>query len=91
MQTTAGSWALLRSTIPKDAYAVSRLHDAGAVVLWPCQHERVGFYTILAILAWMLVFTELLPPRSMQTTDVETCAFGSWKRKANTSIPNRLS
>ena len=33
MQTTAGSWALLGSTVPKDAHVVSRLRDAGAVVL----------------------------------------------------------
>lgn len=33
MQTTAGSWALLASIVPRDAFVVSRLRDAGAVLL----------------------------------------------------------
>lgn len=33
MQTTAGSWALLGSKVSKDAHVVSRLRDAGAVIL----------------------------------------------------------
>lgn len=33
MQTTAGSWALLGSKVPKDAHIVSRLRDAGAVII----------------------------------------------------------
>lgn len=33
MQTTAGSWALLGSLVPKDAFVISRLRDAGAVLL----------------------------------------------------------
>ncbi|KAL8902139.1 MAG: hypothetical protein Q9207_004858 [Kuettlingeria erythrocarpa] len=33
MQTTAGSWALLGSKVPKDAHIISRLRDAGAVVI----------------------------------------------------------
>lgn len=33
MQTTAGSWALLGSKVPKDAHVVSRLRQAGAVIL----------------------------------------------------------
>lgn len=33
MNTTAGSWALLGSIVPKDAFVVSRLRDAGAVIL----------------------------------------------------------
>lgn len=33
MQTTAGSWALLGSKVLKDAHVVSRLRDAGAVIL----------------------------------------------------------
>ena len=33
MQTTAGSWALLGSVVPRDAFVVSKLRDAGAVLL----------------------------------------------------------
>ncbi|KAL8993802.1 MAG: hypothetical protein Q9169_006073 [Polycauliona sp. 2 TL-2023] len=33
MQTTAGSWALLGSKVPKDAHIVSCLRDAGAVII----------------------------------------------------------
>ena len=33
MQTTAGSWALLGNTVPRDAHVVQRLRDAGAVIL----------------------------------------------------------
>ena len=33
MQTTAGSWALLGSIVPKDAHIVSLLRKAGAVIL----------------------------------------------------------
>ncbi|UNI17961.1 Amidase [Purpureocillium takamizusanense] len=32
MQTTAGSWALLGSRVPRDAHVVARLRDAGAVL-----------------------------------------------------------
>ena len=33
MQTTAGSWALLGSVVPKDAHVVSLARKAGAVIL----------------------------------------------------------
>lgn len=33
MQTTAGSWALLGSIVPRDAHVVSRLREAGAVLM----------------------------------------------------------
>jgi len=33
MQTTAGSWALLGSIVRKDAFTISRLRDAGAIIL----------------------------------------------------------
>jgi amidase len=33
MRTTAGSWALLGSVVAKDAFVVSRLRNAGAVIL----------------------------------------------------------
>ncbi|KAI0160186.1 amidase [Xylariaceae sp. FL1272] len=33
MQTTAGSWALLGSVAPKDAFVVSKLREAGAIIL----------------------------------------------------------
>jgi amidase len=33
MQTTAGSWALLGSVVPKDAHIVHLLRKAGAVIL----------------------------------------------------------
>ena len=33
MQTTAGSWALLGSIVPKDAHIVHLLRKAGAVIL----------------------------------------------------------
>lgn len=33
METTAGSWALLGSVIPRDAHVLKRLRDAGAVLL----------------------------------------------------------
>ncbi|KAK7753559.1 hypothetical protein SLS62_004417 [Diatrype stigma] len=33
MQTTAGSWALLGSVVPQDAFVVTRLRRAGAVLL----------------------------------------------------------
>lgn len=33
MQTTAGSWALLGSIVPKDAHIVHLLRKAGAIVL----------------------------------------------------------
>lgn len=32
METTAGSWALLGSIVPRDAFVVKRLRDAGAVL-----------------------------------------------------------
>lgn len=32
MQTTAGSWALQGSVVPRDAYVVSKLRDAGALL-----------------------------------------------------------
>lgn len=32
METTAGSWALLGSIVPRDAFVVSRLREAGAVL-----------------------------------------------------------
>ncbi|KAF8857374.1 amidase signature enzyme [Acephala macrosclerotiorum] len=33
MQTTAGSWALLGSVVPRDAFVVHKLREAGAVLL----------------------------------------------------------
>ena len=33
MQTTAGSWALLGSIVPRDAFIVSQLREAGAIIL----------------------------------------------------------
>ena len=33
MQTTAGSWALLGSIVPRDAFVVSKLRNAGAIIL----------------------------------------------------------
>ena len=33
MQTTAGSWALLGSIVPRDAQIVSLLREAGAVII----------------------------------------------------------
>ncbi|KAJ8130980.1 hypothetical protein O1611_g2647 [Lasiodiplodia mahajangana] len=33
MQTTAGSWVLMGSRVPRDAFVVSRLREAGAVLL----------------------------------------------------------
>ena len=33
MQITAGSWALLGSTVPRDAHILSLLRHAGAVIL----------------------------------------------------------
>lgn len=33
MQTTAGSWSLLGSVVSKDAFVVSRLRDAGAIII----------------------------------------------------------
>lgn len=33
MQTTAGSWALLGSVVPRDANVISRLRSAGALLL----------------------------------------------------------
>lgn len=33
MQTTAGSWALLGSVVPRDAHTVALLRKAGAVIL----------------------------------------------------------
>lgn len=45
--TTAGSWALLGSIVPKDAFVISRLRAAGAVVLghanmseWACLRSK---------------------------------------------------
>ena len=32
METTAGSWALLGSIVPRDAHVVKRLREAGAVL-----------------------------------------------------------
>ena len=31
METTAGSWAILGNIVPRDAFVVSKLKDAGAV------------------------------------------------------------
>ena len=33
METTAGSWALMGSMVPRDAHVVKKLRDAGAVLL----------------------------------------------------------
>lgn len=33
METTAGSWALLGSVVPRDAHVVARLREAGALLL----------------------------------------------------------
>lgn len=33
METTAGSWALVGSVVPRDSYVVHRLREAGAVLL----------------------------------------------------------
>ena len=33
METTAGSWALLGSVVPRDAHVVARLRNAGALLL----------------------------------------------------------
>ncbi|KAI9814264.1 MAG: hypothetical protein M1827_003430 [Pycnora praestabilis] len=33
METTAGSWVLLGAVVPRDAYVVARLRDAGALLL----------------------------------------------------------
>ena len=33
METTAGSWALLGSTVPRDAFVVSQLRQAGALLM----------------------------------------------------------
>jgi amidase len=39
MQTTAGSWALLGSEVTRDAHIVSKLRDAGAIILG---HANMG-------------------------------------------------
>jgi len=33
METTAGSWALMGSIVPRDAFVLKRLRDAGAVLM----------------------------------------------------------
>jgi amidase len=33
METTAGSWALVGSVVPRDAHVVAKLRQAGAVLL----------------------------------------------------------
>ena len=33
LETTAGSWALLGSVVPRDAFVIQKLRDAGAVLL----------------------------------------------------------
>lgn len=33
METTAGSWMLMASVVPRDAYVVARLREAGALLL----------------------------------------------------------
>jgi len=33
METTAGSWALLGSVVPRDAHVVAKLRQAGAVLM----------------------------------------------------------
>ena len=39
VDTTAGSWALLGSEVPRDAFVVARVRDAGAVILG---HSNMG-------------------------------------------------
>ena len=39
MQTTAGSWSLLGSVVPRDAFIVKKLREAGAVILG---HSNMG-------------------------------------------------
>jgi amidase len=45
MQTTAGSWALLGSIVPKDAHIVRLLREAGAVILGKTNLDEVRIQT----------------------------------------------
>ncbi|KAL9044546.1 MAG: hypothetical protein Q9214_002324, partial [Letrouitia sp. 1 TL-2023] len=46
MQTTAGSWALLGSVVPRDAFVVARLRQEGAIILGHAIHDRMGISPI---------------------------------------------
>lgn len=44
MQTTAGSWALQGSVVPRDAYVVAKLRQAGALLFGKSDAKQVGGY-----------------------------------------------
>lgn len=41
METTAGSWMLLGSVVPRDAHVVKRLRESGALLLGQVPHQSI--------------------------------------------------
>lgn len=52
LNTTAGSFALLKSVVPEDAGVIKRLRAAGAIVLGVCSLARLFIYDPMAKLAF---------------------------------------
>ena len=73
MQATAGSWALLGSTVPRDAHIVHLLREAGAIILG---HANMAEWNALR----SKVYSSGYSPRGGQTRnpyDLSTSPFGS--------------
>ncbi len=73
MQTTAGFWALLGSVVPKDAFVVAKIRQAGAVILG---HANMSEWTPLRSKEYSTGYS----PRGGQTRnpfDLRKSPFGS--------------
>ena len=73
MQTTAGSWALLGSIVPRDAHIVHLLRNAGAVIIG---HANMTEWAALR----SKIYSSGYSPRGGQTRnpfDLSTSPFGS--------------
>ncbi|KAI1336750.1 amidase [Xylariaceae sp. FL0016] len=84
MQTTAGSWALLGSIVPKDAFVITKLRAAGAVILG---HANMSEWASLRSKAESTGFG----PRGGQTRnpfDLRRSALGSSSGSAATVSAN---
>ena len=79
MQTTAGSWALLSSTVPRDAHTVSLLREAGAVIIG---HANMSEWASLRSKKYSTGYS----PRGGQTRNPYDLATSPWGSSSGCAV-----
>jgi len=88
MQTTAGSWALLGSRVPKDAQVVSRLRQAGAIILG---HANMSEWASVRSSQYSTGYSprggQTRNPYNLASSPCRISTLRNWELVANAHIP----